>query len=245
MRKNATKLFIYVLLLVVVFAGCKIEFPEDVEVEALPTVAQEEIVEITPSSIPDKKPSEKKDKKSHKVTPTPKPTKKPVKKSNDNKPTVTPAPTVKVVVTPTAKPTVTPKPTKKATNQLVCAMSITCHKILENRDLFDDSKKAFLPSNGVMLKRTKFVFYNGETVFDVLKRVSKSKEYVKKIPITHRGGTYIETINHIGEFDCGPASGWVFKVNGVKSDKGCNEYKVKNGDIIEWIYTCDVGNDIN
>ena len=36
----------------------------------------------------------------------------------------------------------------------------------------------------------------------------------------------------------------MFKVNGVFPNVGCSSYAVKNGDKIEWLYTCDLGEDI-
>ena len=56
---------------------------------------------------------------------------------------------------------------------------------------------------------------------------------------------YIEGINNIYEFDGGELSGWTYLVNGKVPGVGCSEYKVKNGDVIEWLYTCDMGRDLD
>ena len=55
---------------------------------------------------------------------------------------------------------------------------------------------------------------------------------------------YIEGIANIYEFDCGELSGWMYKVNGWFPNYGCSRYQLKAGDKIEWVYTCDLGNDI-
>jgi hypothetical protein len=55
---------------------------------------------------------------------------------------------------------------------------------------------------------------------------------------------YIEGIANIYEMDAGPLSGWMYKVNGVFPSVGCGRYELKVGDVIEWIYTCDLGRDI-
>ena len=49
---------------------------------------------------------------------------------------------------------------------------------------------------------------------------------------------YIEGINNIYEFDCGELSGWLYKVNNESPGVGCSLYKLKDGDVVEWIYTC-------
>ena len=55
---------------------------------------------------------------------------------------------------------------------------------------------------------------------------------------------YIEGINNLYEFDCGELSGWMYKVNGWFPNYGCSRYQLKEGDVIEWVYTCDLGVDV-
>jgi hypothetical protein len=55
---------------------------------------------------------------------------------------------------------------------------------------------------------------------------------------------YIEGINNLYEFDAGAHSGWMYRVNGDFPNYGCSGYSVADGDIIEWVYTCDLGNDV-
>ena len=58
------------------------------------------------------------------------------------------------------------------------------------------------------------------------------------------GTAYIEGINNIYEFSCGELSGWMYCVNGEYPNVGCSDYKIKDGDNIEWYYTCDLGEDL-
>ena len=58
------------------------------------------------------------------------------------------------------------------------------------------------------------------------------------------GSVYVQGINHLYEFSCGELSGWMYKVNGVFPNYGCSKYVLKNGDKIEWVYTCDLGRDV-
>lgn len=55
---------------------------------------------------------------------------------------------------------------------------------------------------------------------------------------------YIEGINNLYEFDCGELSGWAYKVNQWFPNYGASRYLLKDGDVIEWLYTCDLGTDI-
>jgi hypothetical protein len=42
-------------------------------------------------------------------------------------------------------------------------------------------------------------------------------------------------------------SGWMYRINTTFKNAGCNSTaaKLKNGDIIEWHYTCRTGRDLN
>ena len=101
-------------------------------------------------------------------------------------------------------------------------------------------------ANGVILAVSRVEFEEGESVFDVLKRACTYAD----IPIDYSytvafGGYYIEGINNICEFDCGPQSGWMYKVNGWFPNYGSSNYILKDGDIIVWEYTCKgLGEDI-
>ena len=56
---------------------------------------------------------------------------------------------------------------------------------------------------------------------------------------------YIEGINYLYEFDCGPESGWMYKVNGWFPNRGCSSYNLSDGDSIVFCYTCrGLGKDV-
>lgn len=96
---------------------------------------------------------------------------------------------------------------------------------------------------GIILKTTKVEIQAGDTVLDILKKVTKQN----RIQMEYRGsgGTaYIEGINNLYEFDKGPKSGWMYSVNGAFMRKGAGLSEVKPGDKIEWVYTLDLGKDV-
>lgn len=145
----------------------------------------------------------------------------------------------------TQKPETTTKTETTTKKQNTCTFYIECKTILDNTDILKESKKEFIPADGVILQKTTVTFKEGETVFDVLLRVCKENNI--QIENSYTPGYdnyYIEGINQIYEKDCGTKSGWMYSVNGVFPNYGCSDYTLKNGDSVEWRYTCDLGEDI-
>lgn len=120
--------------------------------------------------------------------------------------------------------------------------SIDCKAVLDNWDELDESLKSekFIPFDGVILPVTEYALRQGDSVYKILDRVARSK----KINISYAGSygstVYVQGINHIYEFSCGAYSGWRYSVNGEYPSTSCNMYVPKDGDLIEWKYTCDL-----
>ena len=126
-----------------------------------------------------------------------------------------------------------------------CTFSIECSTILNNLKDLDPDKRELVPSNGVILAPTKVTFYEGESVFDVLQRVCKEKGIHMESSWTPvYNSAYIEGIHNLYEFDCGELSGWMYRVNGWYPNYGCSRYQLMDGEVVEWRYTCDLGNDV-
>lgn len=126
-----------------------------------------------------------------------------------------------------------------------CTFSIECSTILNNLADLDPDKRELVPSNGVILAPTKVTFYEGESVFDVLQRVCKEKGIHMESSWTPiYNSAYIEGIHNLYEFDCGELSGWMYRVNGWYPNYGCSRYQLVDGEVVEWRYTCDLGNDV-
>ena len=120
-----------------------------------------------------------------------------------------------------------------------CTISIKCSAALSSAALKKE-KTAILPPDGVILE-TKAEFRDGESVFDVLKSKKIHMEFSNTPGI---GSAYVEGIGNLYEHDCGELSGWMYRVNGEFPKYSCSEYKLKKGDKVEWLYTCDLGADI-
>ena len=126
-----------------------------------------------------------------------------------------------------------------------CTFSIECSTILNNLDMLDPDKLEMVPSGGVILAKTTVTFYEGESVFDVLQRICKEKGIHMEAEWTPiYNSAYVEGIHNLYEFDCGALSGWMYKVNGWYPNYGSSRYQLKDGDVVEWRYTCDLGNDV-
>ena len=126
-----------------------------------------------------------------------------------------------------------------------CTFSIECSTILNNLEDLDPDKRELVPSNGVILAPTKVTFYEGESVFDVLQRVCKENGIHMESSWTPvYNSAYIEGIHNLYEFDCGELSGWMYRVNGWYPNYGCSRYQLVDGEVVEWRYTCDLGNDV-
>ena len=131
------------------------------------------------------------------------------------------------------------------TKSYTCTFSIECSTILNNLDMLDPDKLEMVPSGGVILKKTTVTFYEGESVFDVLQRLCKEKGIHMEAEWTPiYNSAYVEGIHNLYEFDCGALSGWMYKVNGWYPNYGSSRYQLKDGDVVEWRYTCDLGNDV-
>ncbi len=129
--------------------------------------------------------------------------------------------------------------------ELHCTLSISCASILDNMDKCKKNKQELVPEDGWILPPTEVTFYAGESVFQVLKRTCKQKGIhmeFENTPIYN--SAYIEGINNLYEFNVGELSGWMYSVNGWYPNYGCSRYGLKDGDIVEWRYTCDLGFDV-
>ena len=126
-----------------------------------------------------------------------------------------------------------------------CTISISCSTILNNMGECAKEKQELVPSDGWMLEPVEVRFSDGESVFDVLLRVCREQKLHMEYSDTPLyNSAYIEGIGNLYEFDVGPLSGWMYKVNDWFPNYGCSNYALKDGDVIQWVYTCDLGADV-
>ena len=147
---------------------------------------------------------------------------------------------------PEGKPQpVEPQDVTVSDTEYTCTLSISCATILDNMELCNKEKRELVPEDGWILEPMTVTFYEGESVFNILQRTCKQQKIhmeFENTPIYN--SAYIEGINNLYEFDVGNTSGWMYKVNGWFPNYGCSRYQLKDGDVIEWVYTCDLGKDV-
>lgn len=128
---------------------------------------------------------------------------------------------------------------------LTCTLIVKCDTIFNNIDMLSEQKKEIIPQSGIIYSAENVTFFDEESVFNVLLREMKQNKIHFEFEMTPvYESAYIKGIANIYEFDCGDLSGWMYKVNGVSPDISCSLYKLKQGDNIEILYTCDMGKDL-
>ncbi len=147
---------------------------------------------------------------------------------------------------PEGKPVpVEPQDVEIGTTEYSCTISISCSTINDNISWLDPEKVELVPEDGWILPATTVIFYEGESVFNVLLRTCKQMGIHMEFENTPMyNSAYVEGINNLYEFDCGELSGWMYKVNEWFPNYGSSRYQLKDGDVICWVYTCNLGFDV-
>lgn len=147
---------------------------------------------------------------------------------------------------PSGKPIpVEPETVKVSKQEKTCTLSVRCDTILKNISHFDEEKIELLLQDGVIFPEQRVVFYEGESVFNLLSReMKKNKIHLEFVSTPIYNSAYIEGIGNLYEYDCGELSGWMYKVNDWFPNYGSSRYQLQDGDNVQWIYTCDLGRDI-
>ena len=154
------------------------------------------------------------------------------------------APTEKPIIEITEAPTTEPI-AESTPAALTCTLIVRCDTILSNMGDLHQEKAELVPSDGVIFQSTSVTFYENENVFNILQReMRRSKIHLEFVNTPLYDSAYIEGIGNLYELDCGKLSGWMYKVNGVFPQYGCTRYILQPGDVVEWVYTCDLGRDV-
>lgn len=128
---------------------------------------------------------------------------------------------------------------------LTCSLFVECSTILDNMGDLTEGKEDLVPFDGVIYGPYDVTFYDGESVYDLLLREMQDNRIHMESEFTPMyNSAYVQGINNLYEKDCGRWSGWMYNVNGWYPNYGCSRYQIKEGDVIEWRYTCDLGRDL-
>ena len=97
-----------------------------------------------------------------------------------------------------------------------------------------------LPSDRYILHSAEVSLKADATAFDALVAAAKQQ----KVTVEHTvsvTGAYVAGIGVLYEFDYGSESGWLYYVNGESPSASCSEYRLSDGDVVEFVYTCELG----
>ena len=108
-----------------------------------------------------------------------------------------------------------------------CSVEVTCANVLDHKDDLESIYE--IPSKGEIYSGDVEV-EEDETAMTILEKTG--------VTIDKKDG-YVQGIDGLYAGDCGDYSGWMYQVNGKTPDVGADEYKVNEGDEVQWYYVCD------
>lgn len=131
--------------------------------------------------------------------------------------------------------------TRPAGKVISCTIEIRCDNATARKDsITNPGIRDAIPDDGTILEVTTYTAVEGFTVYDVLAAVTAMHDPVIPI-VANSDKSYVLSINNLSEKNVGPQSGWTYRVNGVLPMMAANQYTVKDGDVIKWIYVCQLG----
>lgn len=129
----------------------------------------------------------------------------------------------------------------------VVTLSIEANTLTKRPELLKKELRKYVPNDGFILKPTKFVLHTDNSVFTILQKATRQNS----IQMEYQGAdeniyksAYIQGIQYIYEFSAGERSGWMYRVNGKFPQVGVSRYILQEGDVVEFLYTVDLGKDI-
>lgn len=151
-------------------------------------------------------------------------------------------------------PSVQPANTTTAAARKTCTVTIDCRELRDHPGkLKTPEKAAFVPKSGYIVKDVTMEFKDGESAYDVLRRLCATHTCTDNCRFCQAEGIqmestytpqfdnyYVEGIHQLYEKDCGGTSGWTYWVNGVFLNYGSSSYIVKPGDRIVWVYSIEM-----
>ena len=123
-------------------------------------------------------------------------------------------------------------------------IQIQC-KLLLGKDLSESGLAPLVPADGILLDTVKVALEEGDTVYDLTRRITRAEGiHFSTLGTPELGTLYVEAIGNIYEKAYNSKSGWVYLVNGTKPATSCGLYALKAGDVLVWAYSLDLGNDL-
>lgn len=137
----------------------------------------------------------------------------------------------------TAAPIAPPQVNGNENEKITVTFSVDCRNAINYGILSQGSFAQVLPADGIILSTSAITVKGGESVMSALKKILKEN----RINFSISSSGYVRMIGGLSEFDCGAYSGWMYKVNGVLPSVSTKSYPLKDGDRVEFVYTCKMG----
>lgn len=131
------------------------------------------------------------------------------------------------------------------TGSMRAVVSADCLTVLDNMASIDPvvNPADVIPEDGIVIEKCEVMLPEGASAFDAL--TAAAREQRVRVDYVGSGwGTYVRGIGYIYEFGFGELSGWMYRVNGEFPDVSASDFTLKEGDIVEFVYTCDLGRDV-
>ncbi len=128
-----------------------------------------------------------------------------------------------------------------AENGITVRVGAECTSVLSRLDSINEDINPYsaIPSDGIILQIGEVTLPEGATAFDALDTAARAQ----KIPVDRIGstyGVYVRGIGNVYEFGFGGESGWTYRVNGESPQISAGAYKLSSGDMVEFIYICEL-----
>lgn len=134
---------------------------------------------------------------------------------------------------------------QSGTGTMRAVVSADCSSVLPGLEGIDPAVNPaeIIPLDGAVIPRSEVMLPEGASAFDAL--IAAARERQIRVDYTGSGwGTYVKGIGGIYEFGFGELSGWMYRVNGEFPEMSASDYVLHEGDVVEFLYTTDLGRDI-
>ena len=134
---------------------------------------------------------------------------------------------------------------QEVTGGMEVTFSADCKSVLGRMDTIDPSvnQPSVIPPDGVVIAECTLSLPEGSSAFDAL--ITAARQQQVRVDYTGSSwGTYVRSIGYISEFGFGELSRWMYRVNGEFPQVYAGEFTLHEGDVVEFVYTCDLGGDV-
>lgn len=123
------------------------------------------------------------------------------------------------------------------------SLEIRCDSIVDKIDLKSGIN---IPEDGCILPETDYFVTEDTSVFELLDMAVREHDIQMEYAgdAVFKGFVYVQGIAYLYEGDYGDLSGWMYRVNGMFPQVGCGEYLLQEGDQVIWVYTTNLGKDV-